>query len=385
MDTINSFFNILIILSCFFLLCLLSTLKLPRYVTTFNNILCDNECRQFHEFMTSPSWPFDKPKGAIYILTQRSRKSNLHAILKSVDKFFNNRYKYPIVIFHERESPPFDKEAVKSMTKSALFFQEVNFEMPYSVNKSLVPKFATCNTLNSIGYRHMCRFHAKGVFELDILKVLQYIWRLDDDSLLTRPIRYDLFRYMEGHNVQYAYHFVASESRMCIQGLWETVDKYIASNHTGMTKAYASWNRDTIYFNNFEMSNISIWFSESYRDFVDYIDRTGHIYYTRWGDAPIKTIAVNLFVPEDGIYYFKDVGYLHDNDKDNQWRIFHQPWVTIQYIRQMERRGLKRLSLWPVQKEHLEAPDSGRTRKRPQLSNKTVFCKIYTLNQCNYI
>jgi len=54
-----------------------------------------------------------------------------------------------------------------------------------------------------------------------------------------------------------------------------------------------------------------VWRSPEYRDFIDYIDRTGGIYYQRWGDATIKTVAVTLFVPKNRIHQFKDMGYIH--------------------------------------------------------------------------
>ena len=36
------------------------------------------------------------------------------------------------------------------------------------------------------------------------------------------------------------------------------------------------------------------------------------IYYQRWGDAPVHSIAVALFAPRDKIHFFDDIGYQHD-------------------------------------------------------------------------
>ena len=41
------------------------------------------------------------------------------------------------------------------------------------------------------------------------------------------------------------------------------------------------------------------------RDYMRYIDQTGGIYYTRWGDAPIRSLAVALVVPEAALHHFK--------------------------------------------------------------------------------
>ena len=45
----------------------------------------------------------------------------------------------------------------------------------------------------------MCRFYAKLPHEEDIVQVLDYIFRLDDDSLITNNITYDMFKIHERH------------------------------------------------------------------------------------------------------------------------------------------------------------------------------------------
>ena len=284
----------------------------------FKHVKLRRRMPTFKQYMTSSTWPPDKPKGAVYILTQRNRLPSLSELLKSFDEFYNDEFKYPVIIFYEVDCRTIEPMTVRSMTNSSVFFQQVVFELPDFVDKSKVPRRAICHHMHKVGYRHMCRFHAKTVFDMEIVKGLSYIWRLDDDSLLTRPIRYDLFRYMNEHNILYGYHFISRESWQCVEGLWETADKYIASKAVDVTNAYISWNRSTIYYNNFEISDVSVWSSGPYQKFVDHIDRTGNIFYIRWGDAPMKTIAVNLFIPTDKVHHFKDVGYLHGEDFENQ-------------------------------------------------------------------
>ena len=70
-----------------------------------------------------------------------------------------------------------------------------------------------------------------------------------------------------------------------------------------------------MFYANFEISNISIWRSCAYRNYVDYIDRLGGIYYGRWGDSPIKSLALSLFIPWTEIHEFKDIGYEHQGFK----------------------------------------------------------------------
>jgi alpha 1,2-mannosyltransferase len=156
----------------------------------------------------------------------------------------------------------------------------------------------------------MCRFHAKLVYEQPITVGLDYAWRLDDDSYITRPINYDIFEYMQKHDLVYGFVKVYRELPMWVTGLWGTVKKYIATNRIQPT-FFNKWPVNLMYYNNFEVSKMSLWLSPQYQKYIDHIDRNGGIYYHRWGDAPIKSIAVSLFVPRDKTHNFKDVGYIH--------------------------------------------------------------------------
>jgi len=66
-----------------------------------------------------------------------------------------------------------------------------------------------------------------------------------------------------------------------------------------------------MFYNNFEISALSLWTSQQYQDYIDYIDLLGGIYYHRWGDAPIKTIAVTLFLRKEETHLFTNVSYKH--------------------------------------------------------------------------
>jgi len=157
----------------------------------------------------------------------------------------------------------------------------------------------------------MCRFHAKTVYDQPILARLKYIWRLDDDSYILQPIRYDVFRLMSDRHIKYGFASLAQERAHCITGLWPAVTEYMRQRSI-KPKSWFSWfSRRYVFYNNFEISDLSVWRSPEYRDYIDYIDRTGGIYYRRWGDAPIKTIAVTLFLSKNHVYQFKDISYRH--------------------------------------------------------------------------
>ena len=64
--------------------------------------------------------------------------------------------------------------------------------------------------------------------------------------------------------------------------------------------------------------------SREYNDYFDYLDRAGGVsiigkltntkfFYHRWGDAPIHSLAVGLYLKPEQIHYFGDIAYRHDD------------------------------------------------------------------------
>ena len=116
---------------------------------------------------------------------------------------------------------------------------------------------------------------------------------------------------MNMHQYDYGYCWIQLDSKTCTLGLWDHVQKFIQQNNI-KTHFFNEWPDQTIYYNNFEISAMSIWMSRDYANYIDYIDKKGGIYYHRWGDAPIKGIAVAMFVPKKKTYRFADIGYTHN-------------------------------------------------------------------------
>ena len=67
--------------------------------------------------------------------------------------------------------------------------------------------------------------------------------------------------------------------------------------------------------NNFELHRMDIFTRLPYQNFILYIKTLGGIFYYRWGDAPLKSIAVSIFVPQNQTTPILDFIYAH-RDKD---------------------------------------------------------------------
>jgi len=270
--------------------------------------VCDAECQRFRQLFTN--WPPNKPKSVIYYLTYYERFSALLKSLKYLEINFNNIFHYPVVIFVDQVAMTEQSivQQINSATNMSIFLQLVKFRMPAFLDSKLIREES--GNPRTVNYRHMCRFQMKTVYEQPILDGLDYSLRLDDDSLITNPIGYDLFKYMKDNNQIYGSVRKTLDYGQNVLGLWEAACNY-AAEELPKVEYFDRFPRLRVYFNNFEISDMSFWRSCEYQMFVDYIDRLGGIYYLYWGDAPIKSIGVSMFVPEGKVHEFRDIGYTH--------------------------------------------------------------------------
>ena len=280
------------------------------HFTTNSTLPHMDQYASFKKFLSL--WPKNKPKAAIYFLTTTKRLSKLQTALMSLDKYLNDHFHYPVIIFHEENTRKHLMD-ITSWSKSYIVCQEISFKLPSFIPSNY--KYKTC-TSYSRGYRHMCRFHSKLLYEQPVMRLLDYAWRLDDDSELLYPIDFDVFQFMHQNDIEYGYQLVTRDSEKCVVGLWDTARHYVIDNNI-TTQLFHQWWDTLVFYNNFELSKVSFWLSKQYQDYMEYIDQLGGIYYKRWGDAPTKSIAISMFMPRRKIYNFNCISYKHQDFQNN--------------------------------------------------------------------
>ena len=171
-----------------------------------------------------------------------------------------------------------------------------------------------------LGYRHMCRFWSHTVFRQPFMRGVTRYLRLDTDThLIHMPVNPFAILDAEPH-LAYLASVVYKEEARQTDGLWETVLRFAVKEGLhpwGLTplsnrgapsdtdiRAMAvrdaaealhrrGYNLDYIY-NNWEVSRVDVWLTPVYQRFAAHIDAAGGIILRRWGDAPIRTMALFL-------------------------------------------------------------------------------------------
>lgn len=65
------------------------------------------------------------------------------------------------------------------------------------------------------------------------------------------------------------------------------------------------------FWSNFEIASNALFTSPQYKAYYEYLENSKGFYTERWGDAPIHSLAVGMFLNLDEIHYFRDIGYKH--------------------------------------------------------------------------
>ena len=275
-------------------------------------------------------------KGAIFILTQNTieRKVYLKTSLYFLFKNFNAKYKYPVIILHEGDYTDDAKNeiftGIRSECRHLITFKQIDeddFCIPCHID---IEKMNSIIDLHIVPYwrnqryRSMCYFWLKNFYKYT--KDYAYVMRLDDDSIIEEPIKYDLFELMSNKEYIYLSNIIHLDCSLCNYGMKEFFLKHyedkvekineLFMNHKLLSdnvhfndfkKLYQKINNEEykedsvelnmpfMYYNNFNIIDVNIWNKPEIQDIVNKIDEQGYIFYCRWGDAPLQTIILSLY------------------------------------------------------------------------------------------
>lgn len=166
--------------------------------------------------------------------------------------------------------------------------------------------------LFSEGYRRMMHWFAIDLWDFfaDWNAAVQceyrYIWRLDEDSYIRSPIRYDVFEYMTTNQYIYGFRMCAYEMKVTkpMSTMWLKSHQHFEP-HRQLDLDMCG------FYNNFFVADLHFFRSKKVAQFLAFIDRKGHIYRRRLGDLMIHSMAVYWFAAPERIHRFLDFTYEH--------------------------------------------------------------------------
>ena len=245
----------------------------------------------------------------------RQYASFLEAATRAREAFALERA-YPHVAFHEDDLPEAHKRHMRARVPS-LRFEDVT---PHFGAPDWLPdRSAWRGNDRSVGYKNMCRFYGLRVFGVMRDLGIDAFLRVDDDVFFLDRVDYDPFRYLYESGAVYVYGVAHPEQHemtaVTLQG-WghaycETLDRRGDEDCWDVTARSFT----EMYFNNFFGTRTDFWATDDVLRFQAEVDASSNIYVFRWGDAPIQSLAVNLFADPGSVSRLPRLAYAHYSGK----------------------------------------------------------------------
>ncbi|KAL0079314.1 glycosyltransferase family 15 protein [Phycomyces blakesleeanus] len=297
----------------------------PKNVVPHEFVMPPDE-EQFKE----PAWKnTTRAKAAFVILTRNSELDDLRKTIQQLEARFNSKFNYPYVFLNDEPFTDEFKELTSGLTKAETKYglipqEHWGYPEWIDVEKAdkLRHKMGKDGILygDNLSYRHMCRFESGFFFRHPLMLEYEFYWRVEPSVEFFCDLDYDPFLYMKENNKKYGWTISLLEYESTIPTLWETTKKFmkeypqyipennlidlISNNGGGSYNLCHFWS-------NFEIGDLKFLRSPEYTAYFEYLDRAGGFFYERWGDAPVHSIAVGMFLNQSEVHFFNDIGYKH--------------------------------------------------------------------------
>ncbi|RKP37155.1 glycosyltransferase family 15 protein [Dimargaris cristalligena] len=290
-----------------------------------------------------------KVKGVFVVLVRNRELHELRWTLRQLEDRFNHKHNYPYVFLNDRPFTEEFKRTISWVTKAPVSFGQVpeeHWSLP-----DWIDRYKMLDGINdliiygaSLSYRHMCRFNSGFFFRHPLLDGYEYYWRVEPDVQFTCDIDYDPFVYMKERDLTYGFTISLKEIPETVATLWSSTRKFmkqypeLIEQHN--TLDWVSSDNGKSYnmchfWSNFEIGKLDFFRSDRYLKYFDFLDQEGGFFYERWGDAPVHSLAVAMFLKKEEVHWFQDIGYVHSvaqncpSDREMQKKCHCDPLKSV--------------------------------------------------------
>ncbi|OMJ11797.1 Alpha-1,2 mannosyltransferase KTR1 [Smittium culicis] len=278
--------------------------------------------QRFHQDDT-PQGP-EKIKAALVSLVRNTDLHGMRQTIRQIEDRFNHKFNYPYIFLNDVPFTDEFKKGVQDLTKSEVTFGTLDSESwgypPWIDQAKAQDVLDKADYINgkSKSYKFMCRFQSGYIYKHPLLSELDFYWRIEPDVKYYCDLDYDPFKYMKDNGYKYGWNMAPNEYMKTIPTLWNTTKNFMKDNPELIPKKnlleFTTENGEyngCHFWTNFEIVDLSFYRSKEYKAYFDYLDKSGGFFYERWGDAPVHTLAVAMFLQKSQVKYFGDVGYYH--------------------------------------------------------------------------
>ncbi|KAL1918408.1 uncharacterized protein VTP21DRAFT_3068 [Calcarisporiella thermophila] len=270
--------------------------------------------------------PNPRLKAAFITHARNDQLQKMRITIRNIEDSFNKNRRYPYIIFSDEELSTEFREYTSALTSGNIEFIRIPSELwgyPEWIDRDLAREVRKNMTNVILGesedYRFQSRFFTGLIFRHPIMKELDYFWRIEAGTEYMCDILYDPFEFMKERDIKMTFSISLHEYEKTIPTLWEKSMEYaslhpeLPFHHPGGLSNFMIDERGKFnlchMWTNFIMGDLSYFRSDKYTELFNYFDRNGGIFYERWGDAMMISIAAVLLLRKDQVYWWNDIGY----------------------------------------------------------------------------
>jgi len=256
-----------------------------------------------------------------YLIKQDEKTWNEFKI--SLDFLYKNilsklNCKYKVLIFCEGNPTNIANEFIKFLQKKKINITLKKISLKNYVGRKSSEKYlnnfphvSDCTKTFSIGYRDMCKFFAKDIFNDNLFADTEYFVRIDSDSFFLN-VQKKFISNLQNIKTDYAYlnGTIQFEDKGVALGFGQCLYNFCKENiviKDSINICQEATLRPQIFYTNFEVIRLKLFQSEIYQSLLEHIIENKGIYNYRWGDALIRYYTIKLIgakiLPLNGCLY----------------------------------------------------------------------------------
>ena len=242
-------------------------------------------------------------------------KENLELLYKN----FNNKYKYPVLVtsFGKQYSDRFIKDIHNNIDQAIKFLELPKPQIPAHIkedelfyHRTEIEYVRRKFPKSRIGFLHTNQFVTGGIQNLPEMQQYDYVLKMDDDTFILQEIDFDVFEFMQKGNYVFGPFAVKrydyKNALDCQIGFRELVKRYIKENSIVSVSSALDkeGNWDNVGIFDPTIWDLRMFRTENWKQWWDYVNKSGGIYKYRWGDQEIHIIYTRMFYPDSAWHNF---------------------------------------------------------------------------------
>lgn len=191
----------------------------------------------FVEGCAVPELDQPRAKATLMMLARNSEIEDVTKSMKSLERHFNQWYQYPWTFLNDEPFTEEFKQTVKSLTNAKVQFGLIEkeiWEFPDDIINTTefqegIQKQGDLGIMYGAmeSYHKMCRFFSGGFYKHELIKDLDWYWRVEPDVEFFCDLTYDPFIEMEKNGKKYGFNIILQELKETIPNLFRVTKSWM--------------------------------------------------------------------------------------------------------------------------------------------------------------